>query len=214
MKKATLLGATGLVGHELLRMLLEDDRYEVVHVLARRSTGVAHERLREHVGDLSSMHEQLEAFRVDELFCALGTTIKVAGSQEAFRAIDYGHVMRAAKLGREHGVTHFLLVSSLGAHASSRFFYNRVKGEVERDVGALGYPQLTIAQPSLLLGSRREKRFGEEVARRFGWLTPATYKPIEAAAVARALVRSANETFSGVRVLSSQQMRAWHARKT
>ncbi|HYI12551.1 MAG TPA: oxidoreductase [Thermoanaerobaculia bacterium] len=213
-RRALLLGATGLVGSELLRLLLDDPGFGPIRVLARRSTGVAHPKLEEHLLDLDRMNEHPELFAVDTIFCALGTTIKIAGSQDAFRRVDHDYPIAAAKLGLAQGARHYLLVSSLGANANSRIFYNRVKGEVERDLSALPYPSITIARPSLLLGPRTEFRLGERVAARFGWLMPPGLRPIEARDVARALVAAAmvaggRQQASGVHILESRAMRTW-----
>ena len=133
-RTALLLGATGLVGRELLGLLLEDERYGRVTVVGRRATGNTHPKLSERVFDLSEMQRYPDAFAADAIFCALGTTIKTAGSRERFRAVDYDYPLMAARLGKEQGATHYLLVTALGANARSRIFYNRVKGEVEREM--------------------------------------------------------------------------------
>jgi uncharacterized protein YbjT (DUF2867 family) len=202
-----ILGATGLVGRELLQQLLADDRASRVVVIARRPTGVHHAKLEEHVFDLGEMDRHAERFAVDTIFCALGTTIKQAGSQEKFRYVDRDLPLQAARLGLAAGARHYLLVSSLGANARSRIFYNRVKGELEEDLRSLGYPQLTIARPSMLLGHRDELRLAERMLAPLGSLMPPTYKPIEARDVARALiVLSAGET-PGTRVVESRELR-------
>lgn len=198
-----LLGATGLVGRELLELLLRDDSIESVRVIARRSTGVKHAKLDERIFELDAMEQHRELFAVDAIFCALGTTIKIAGSQERFRVVDHDYPLLAARLGKEEGARHYLLVSSIGADVKSRAFYTRVKGEVERDVLALDYPRTTIARPSLLLGERNEFRFGERLFSRLSWLMPRAYKPVQARDVARALVRAAQEQTTKVEILSS-----------
>jgi uncharacterized protein YbjT (DUF2867 family) len=207
MPKALLLGATGLVGRELLALLLEDDRYASVAVVARRSTGTTHPKLVEHIFDLDEMESHPEAFVADDVFCALGTTIKVAGSQERFRAVDFEMPLRAARLARECGASHYLLVSSLGADPHSRIFYTRVKGELEQELVKLGFPSLTIARPASLLGDRTEHRPGEAVVLRLSWLFPTAYKPIQGRTVARALVAAAHDPAPEVRILQSREMR-------
>lgn len=207
LKKVLLLGATGLVGRELLAVLLGDDAIEQVRVVARRSTGVASPKLQEHRIDLEEMAEQPELFAVDAIFCALGTTIKVAGSEEKFRRVDHDYPLVAAQLGRTQNAQHYLLISALGADAESRIFYNRVKGETERDILQLHYPRTTIARPSLLLGERQEFRLGERIFARLGFLVPAAYKPIAARDVAKALVDAAKHQSSPVEILTSRMMR-------
>jgi uncharacterized protein YbjT (DUF2867 family) len=204
---ALLLGATGLVGRELLSLLLDDDGVRRVVVITRRPTGVRHAKLDEQVFDLDRMDAHADVFQVDRIFCALGTTIKQAGSQERFRVVDHDYPLAAARLGKAHGASHYLLVSALGANADSRIFYNRVKGEVERDVIALGYRSTTIARPSLLLGDRGEVRLGERIGAKLAWLTPSKYKPIEAKDVAMAMVRLAREEAPGAKVVESAELR-------
>jgi uncharacterized protein YbjT (DUF2867 family) len=207
-----ILGATGLVGRELLQQLLADDRASRVVVIARRPTGVHHAKLEEHVFDLGEMDLHAERFAVDTIFCALGTTIKQAGSQEKFRYVDRDLPLQAARLGLAAGARHYLLVSSLGANARSRIFYNRVKGELEEELRSLGYPQLTIARPSMLLGHRDELRLAERMLAPLGSLMPPTYKPIEARDVARALIAlSAGET-AGTRIVESREL--WRIART
>jgi uncharacterized protein YbjT (DUF2867 family) len=207
MRSTLLLGATGLVGREILSLLFDDSDVSRVAVIVRRSTGAKHAKLDEHVFDLSEMEAHADLFKVDQIVCALGTTIKQAGTQEQFRVVDYDYPLTAARLGKANGARHYLLVSALGANAHSRVFYNRVKGDVERDVIAAGYRSTTIARPSLLLGDRAEVRLGERIAARLAWLTPSKYKPIEARDVAKALVRLASEDAPGVRVVESRELR-------
>lgn len=207
-RRVLILGATGLVGRELLDLLLRDDTVDRVSVITRRPTGKSHHRLDEHVFDLTEMEKHRSLFAVDQLFSALGSTIRQAGSQEEFRRIDYELPLTAARLAREHGAEHFLLVSALGANDKSRVFYNRVKGEIERDIIALDYPAVTIARPSLLLGDRTERRRGEDLAKPLGWLMPRRFKPIQASTVARALIEAAaRPNARGTRILESREMR-------
>lgn len=204
-----LAGATGLVGRELLRMLLEDDGVSRVTALVRRplQDATPHPRLLEVMVDFEALDQHAGAFAVDQVVCALGTTIKRAGSQAAFRRVDYDYPMRIATMGRAAGARHFLLVSALGADAASRVFYSRVKGELERDVVALGYPGVTIARPSLLEGDRAEFRLGEVIGSKLSFLVPGRWKPVHARQVARALVLAARDDRPGVRVLENTELR-------
>lgn len=209
-----LLGATGLVGGEALTLVLDDPAFDRVVVLGRRPVELPAGRerpakLHEVVVPLERMAERADAFAVDQVLCALGTTIRAAGSQEAFRRVDHDYPLEAARLALAGGATHYLVVSAMGANAASRIFYNRVKGEVERDLRALPFRALTIARPSLLLGARAEFRLGEEVAKKLGWMIPGKYRPIEARDVAAALVRAAREDLAGARVLASPELRAF-----
>ena len=206
-----LVGATGLVGAECLRLLLVDPAFARIVVLARRPLdGVdASPKLVAHVVDFDHLEAYADLFTADQLICCLGTTIGKAGSKERFRAVDYGFPMALAKLGAERGVRHFLLVSALGANARSRVFYNKVKGELEDALSALPFRSLSIVRPSLLLGERREFRFGEKVAQRLAFLMPGRYAAIAAPDVAAALVRLAKEDAPGRHIVESAEMKAW-----
>ena len=212
-RRALLAGATGLVGRALLALLLDSPRYRRVQVLLRREAPelAAHRKLTVAVVDFAALPSVPPA---DDVFIALGTTIKAAGSQQAFRRVDFDAVVGTARAGRAAGAKRLLVVSALGADAASSVFYNRVKGEMEQAVGALGYDSVVIARPSLLLGDRaalgQRKRAGEEWAQRLlrpvlGWV-PARVRPIRAQDVASSMLRAALETRPGVRILVSSQM--------
>jgi uncharacterized protein YbjT (DUF2867 family) len=202
-----LLGATGLVGRNCLELLADDRAFERIVVVARRRFGEATApRVEGHLIDFDQIEAHADIFAVDQVICALGTTIKTAGSKERFRAVDYDIPTTAARMALKKGARHFLLVSSIGAAASSRFFYLRVKGELEDALRTLGFRSVTIVRPSVLLGDRGEVRFGEEVAKRFGSLIPGRFKPVQARAVAQALVRSAKEDVPGLRILESNEI--------
>jgi uncharacterized protein YbjT (DUF2867 family) len=202
-----LLGATGLVGRECLRQLDADPTVAGIVVLARRPIDAGSSKAKVVVVEFDRLGDQPQLFAVDQIICALGTTIKQAGSQQAFRRVDFEYPRLAAVLGHEQGAHHFLLVSALGAAAGSRIFYNRVKGELEDALRTMPYRSVTIVRPSLLLGERSKPRFGEELAKRFGWLAPGKYKPVQAADVARALVQSAREDQPGLRIIESDEIR-------
>lgn len=205
-----LAGATGLVGGECLRLLLAEPEVALVRVLSRRRPDQvpADPRLELELVDFARLAERSGLFDVDSIVCALGTTIRKAGSRAAFRAVDYELPLALARLGRERGARHFVLVSSLGANPRSRFFYSRVKGDLEDAVASLGYPALTILRPSLLLGERTEFRLGEAIAKRLAWLVPGPAAPIHARDVAAAAVRQVLSPPRGRLVLSSSEMRA------
>lgn len=212
-KSVVLVGATGLVGAECLKLLLADPAFARVRVLARRPPdGVPPApRLAWHVVDLEHPEPCADLLAADVLICALGTTIGQAGSRQRFRAVDHGIPLALAKLGVERGLKDLLLVSALGANPRSRVFYNRVKGELEEALAALPLRSLTIVRPSLLLGERRERRLGERLAQRLAFLIPGRYAAIPARDVAAALVRLAREDAVGKRVVESREMRAWAA---
>jgi len=211
MPSVLLLGATGLVGSACLRQLLDDPAIVRVVTLTRRPLpdGVRSPKLEARVGDLERLDTMVDSFVASRVICALGTTIRVAGSQARFRVVDYDIPLAAARLARQSGTRHFLLVSSLGADPKSRVFYSRVKGELEQALTGVGFPSVSIVRPSLLLGPRKESRIGEEIAKFFSWVPLGPYAAIHADDVAAALVRLAKEERPGVRIVTSSQMRAW-----
>lgn len=184
-----VLGSTGLVGGELLSLLLEKE--QKVRTLGRRQTGIKSRKLDEII--LESLGQmKADHFKgVDTVYCCLGTTIKTAKTKDAFKMVDYEYPFRAAKLAKEAGVKKFICISAKGSSIDSSFFYSQVKGELERDLKALELEQLFIVRPSLLLGERSEFRLGEAVGQLFSKSvlpllksTLGTYSPIEAKAVA------------------------------
>ena len=205
-RTALVLGATGLVGAELVRQLAAHPTWTHVSAVVRRVP----DRMPDTVTPIMTDFEHLDRIGVrlaaDHVFCALGTTIRAAGSREAFRRVDHDYVLTAARLAREVGARHFLLVSSLGADARSRVFYSRVKGEVEEALQTLGYPSVTIVRPSLLLGDRTEFRLGEALMKPLGPLMPRRFKPVHARAVAATLIRAAETDAVGVRVIESVEI--------
>ena len=200
-----LAGATGLTGEHLLDRLLSEPT--ISRVLApSRSPLAEHAHLDNPVSQLRDLLPQLDG-RIDAAFCCLGTTIRQAGSQEAFRAVDQELVLAFARRARELGTRHLLVISALGADPRSSVFYNRVKGELEQALQTLGFEQLTIARPSLLLGNRHQPRPGEGLAAPLMRLIPGNYRAIEACTLARALWRLALEEGRGVRIVESAELR-------
>lgn len=209
-RTALVAGASGLVGGLLLDALLESPLYREVCSLGRRSLPKQHPKLTQRTVDFARLEgEALPAS--DDAFCCLGTTLKKAGSQEAFRAVDHDAVLAFARAARKAGARRFLVVTALGADPRSRVFYNRVKGEVEEHLEGVGFEALVILRPSLLLGEREERRPGEHaaivVSRALGpLLRPFGGRPIEARAVARAMIALAHGASSGVRVVPSGEL--------
>lgn len=209
-RTALVAGATGLVGREILQGLLADDTVAAVHALARRPLEVLHPKLTTHVVSFSSLPSLPP---VDEVYLALGTTIRVAGSQPAFRAVDFDANLAVAVAAQVAGARRLGLVSAMGADSQSRIFYNRVKGELEEALDSLGYEGVVIARPSMLHGDRdalgQPLRKGEKLALQVSrWLRPLIpddYRSIAAADVARALLRTVPVAY-GAQVLPSGQM--------
>jgi len=210
-RSAIVAGATGLVGRALVEALLADSAVGAVHVLVRAELPDWRKRngLTQHVVDYRAGLPALPA--LDDSYCCLGTTIKVAGSQQAFRAVDFDAALSFARAARTAGATRLGLVSALGADPKSSVFYNRVKGETEQALAALGFDSVVIARPSLLLGdraalgqpTRRGERIAAALTARVGWLMPRAVQPIEAVVVARALMRSVQRGEPGLFGLSS-----------
>lgn len=191
-KTALIIGATGLVGNHLLNELLKDDFYSKVVILTRRSTQIQNEKLTEHLVDFNHQESYKDFVKADVLFSCMGTTIKKAGSKDAQWKIDYTYQFEVAEVARKNGVESMYLVSSSGANAKSKFFYTRMKGELEEAIRALNFPNYTIFQPSLLLGERAEVRVGEKFGDKLAKVLikiPGLkkYKPIQGLEVAQAM---------------------------
>jgi uncharacterized protein YbjT (DUF2867 family) len=200
--RAVLIGATGLVGSALLRLLLDDDRVASVAVLGRRATGAAHPKLAEHLVDFDAPAAWAERVAGDVLFSALGTTLRAAGSAAAQYRVDHDYQLRAAEAARRNGVPAYVLVSASGSSPRALVFYSRMKGELERDVEALRFERTRILRPGLLDGERKEKRPGEgwalRVARPLAPLLPASARPIRVEVVARAALAAAFDPAPGL----------------
>lgn len=213
LRSLVLAGASGLVGHAALTLALQDPALQTLHALVRRRPpwAEADARLHWQPVDFTALPSLPAA---DAALCALGTTIKVAGSQAAFRAVDHDAVLAFARAALAAGVQRLAVVSALGADAASGVFYNRVKGETEDALRALGLQRLVIARPSLLVGDRaalgQPQRAGERIglalSRPFSPLVPARWRPIDARVVARALLRALAEGGAGVQVLESDRL--------
>jgi uncharacterized protein YbjT (DUF2867 family) len=211
--KALIAGATGLVGSHLLRLLLNDPDYEEIWAITRRPLITQHKKIREILSDFNDLDDSLLELKADHIYCALGTTMKKAGSKEAFRKVDFTYPLDIAKIMRSKGATKFLLVSAIGANRNSIIFYNRIKGEVEEAIGQLDYPSLFIFRPSLLFGDRKEKRTGEEAAKKIyryiDWIFIGPfrkYKGIEAENVAMTMLKMAKTVQRGTVILESDQI--------
>ena len=208
MKKTALLaGATGLVGSALLPLLLASERYAKVIVVGRRAVAVQHPKLMQVVTDLGQLEAERLRLIADDVYCCLGTTMRQAGSKEAFFEVDFLYVVKLAAITAANFAAQFLVVSALGADPESRFYYNQVKGEMETTVRQTPFRAIHIFRPSLLLGVRAAPRLGERIG---GWLLAAVrpllrgrwqkYRPIAAPTVAQAMLRAAEDDGGGVRV--------------
>lgn len=218
--RVLIAGATGLVGQQCLRLLLQDDVVGQVRTLVRRPMSPAElagppgataemlAKIQVCVTDFNRLDDHLEWFDVDWVFCTLGTTIRQAGSQAAFRRVDLDYPLQIARLARTERARHFLLVSAVGANAGSSVFYNRIKGELEDAVRALNFESLTVARPSLLAGDRTEFRLGEALGLKLAWLMPGPWKPVHVSQVAHGLWASARQPPKGLRILHNTDLRS------
>ncbi len=214
-KTALVAGATGLVGSELLHVLLNNPYYLTVITLTRRPLNLSHPRLLQIVTDFDKLNEFEMLIGATDVYCCLGTTMKKAGSKAAFKLVDYEYPLQLAQLAHKNQCQHYLLVSSMGASAKSVLFYNQVKGQVEDGLQQIPFQRLSIFQPSLLLGKREEHRPTEAFAQRTskalrfalqGGLKK--YRPIQANTVAQAMFQVAQQPQTGINTYTSNQIEA------
>ncbi|HEY2722516.1 MAG TPA: NAD(P)H-binding protein [Chitinophagaceae bacterium] len=212
-KIATLAGATGLIGGELLNLLLNDTYYTSVRVLVRRPFAMEHPKLEKKIIDFSDADSLLVALDESEaVFVTIGTTQKkVKGDKEAYRKIDYDIVVNLAKYSKIVGCRKFILVSAVGASSASNNFYLKLKGEVEDAVKEIGIDSTHIMRPSILLGKRNESRslekISQSVMKTFSFLLPSRYRPIEASDVAKAMLIAAKKNKKGAFFYEHSEMR-------
>ena len=214
MKRAAIIGATGLVGQRLLKLLLDSDRYDEVHYIGRRRADIDSPKLVQHVMPLENINTLKLSSRIDDAFCALGTTIDVAKSADNFARIDRDLVVSFAAWAIVNGASAMAVNSSVGANAKSLNLYLKTKGEMEVGVQRAGFNSLTIVRPSLLVPTgRKESRFGEELSygllKLFGWLMigkARRYKPVKPLAVAKAMVTGVTIRKPGVTIIESDKI--------
>lgn len=215
MKKTALIaGATGLVGQQLLELLKDQTLYSKIKVLTRHQIDQGDPRVEQVVlADFDQLDQVKNHLQADDIYCCLGTTMNKAGSKQNFYQVDYVYPVKLAQLGQDNNAAKFLLVSAMGADKSSLFYYNRVKGEVEEAIKATSYQSVHIFRPSLLLGDRKEKRTGEDYAKKimtslsFAFKGPLKkYAPIQAKTVAYAMFDSARKNSKGIKIYESDQM--------
>jgi uncharacterized protein YbjT (DUF2867 family) len=208
--KVMLVGATGLVGSHVLRQLLEDPRCDAVVAPTRRPVGITDAALVNPVVDFEQLPAEAEWWAVDAVICALGTTIKQAGSQAAFARVDHDAPLAVARLARAQGAHAFALNSAMGADPGARIFYNQVKGRLEQDLRALGFPSLTLVRPGLIGGERAERRTGEHLASLvlgvLGPVLPRAWRINPAGIIAAALVEAALVPTPGVTIVGSAEL--------
>lgn len=198
MKTALILGASGLVGSELLKILLTDERYGKVRTLGRKKLAESNPKLAQFTGDLFQIENERVAFEgVDDLFIAIGTTRAKTPDKSTYEAIDYGIPTAAAQVAKAAGIKNVAVVSSMGANAKSSIFYSSLKGRMEEALQSANFDNLVILRPSLLLGKRNEKRAFEKVSMilmtALDVIIPAPYKAVPAVVIAKAMIHLANQ---------------------
>lgn len=212
-KIALIAGSTGLIGRQLLSLLLEDAKYSQVISVSRRSTGISSSKLVEVITSFDNLNEVAAQLKADDIFICLGSTLKKAGSKELFKRYDYTYPLELAKICFNNDAKQLSLVSAMGADSDSTFFYSRVKGDLETAVINLGYETTNILRPSLLIGEREDERTMESIAQQFykslGWVFvgPAKkYKAIDGDTVASAMLNITNSNLTGVTIFDSNEI--------
>lgn len=207
MKKVLLAGASGLVGAAVLAQAMRHPDVEVVVAPTRRRLP-AHPKVLNPLVDFDHLPEAAAWWRADAVICTLGTTIREAGSQAAFRKVDHDYPLAVASLAHRHGARACALTSATGADPASRLFYTRTKGEVERDLALLGFDSLTLVRPGLLGGDRAQRRplehAGLKVLKLLEPVLPVRYRVVPATEVARVLLEAALSARPGLHVVESE----------
>ena len=203
MRTAIVIGATGLVGSELTRLLLKDSRFELVKVFVRHTTGISHRKLKEYVVDFDQPDQWKKEVTGNVLYSAMGTTLKAAGGKDAQYKVDYTYQYQMARIAAANGVRSYVLVSSAGSAADSKIFYSRIKGELERDVKKLPFECIHIIRPGMLSGPRKEVRTGEKLGIAVMGLVSRIpglrqLKPITDNEVARAMINATFRQCEGI----------------
>ncbi|WP_224999351.1 oxidoreductase [Cesiribacter sp. SM1] len=214
-RTALIAGATGLVGWQLLNLLLSDPYYDRVYVLTRRKLTLEHPKLEQLVIDFDTLADRNLIPEVQDVYCCLGTTMKKAGSKEAFRKVDFTYPYELAKLAANNGAHQFLLVTAMGANKSSLFFYNRVKGDVEEAICKISqYRTIHVFRPSLLLGRRQDDRKGEAFAQKITRIIRPLmvgpfrkYRPIQGHVVAEGMLAAAKSDQRGIMIHASEEIK-------
>jgi uncharacterized protein YbjT (DUF2867 family) len=194
-------------------LLLQSNVYDRVVALSRKPLATSHPKLTNLVLSFDELENHSAQLKGDDVYCCLGTTMKQAGSKEAFKKVDFQYPVDLARITKEHGAQQFLLVTALGANAHSSIFYNRVKGEVQEAIARIGFRACHIFQPSMLVGPRAEERAGEKIAQSVmqyaGFLIPKKYKAIESVKVARAMIAMAGQGRTGTFTYESAELQSF-----
>jgi uncharacterized protein YbjT (DUF2867 family) len=212
-KTALVIGSTGLIGSQLVDLLLASEHYEKVLIFVKRDSEKSHLKLEQHIINFDAPETYQHLVKGDDLFCTIGTTIKKAGSQSAFRKVDYEYPIAFSKIAKTNNIKQFLIVSSLGANKDSNNFYLTTKGEMEAELAKANFETTVIVRPSLLLGQRSEFRLGEKISaffsKGFSFLLFAKlkkYRPIESSTVAIAMYLLAQSNVKGYTIYESDEL--------
>ncbi len=212
-KTALILGASGLTGQHLLELLLNDPLYAQITIYVRKPAHISHPKLVQQIIDFEKLNTAVD---VTDIFCCLGTTIKNAGSQDAFRQVDLIYPQKIAALQLAAGSQRFLVISAVGADVNSSIFYSRTKGQLEAALTALGYPCLCIFRPSFIMGDRAERRVGETIGIFIAKLISPIlvgpfkkYKPVAALALAKSMQDAAHHSLNGTHIIPSDKIKSF-----
>ena len=207
-KTAIILGASGATGSEVLKLLLEDSRYDKIKLFSRSSINNAHPKIEEYIINLFELEKHSESFITDEVYCCIGTTKAKTPDTDTYYKIDYGIPVTAAKLAKENNIPVFAVISAIGADSNSSIFYNRTKGEMQEAVLEYKIPKTYILQPSLILAERKDKRFVEKLAAAlmnvFNPLLPAKYRSIKAGTIAKVMIWLCNNGYEKTIIRSDE----------
>jgi uncharacterized protein YbjT (DUF2867 family) len=213
MKTALIIGSTGLIGSQLLELLLESEKYSIVITFVKRDSGIQHPKLKQHIIDFDKPESYQNYVVGDDFFCTIGTTINKAGSQDAFRKVDFEYPKQFANLALKNDIKQFLIISSLGADATSSNFYLKTKGEIQDLLKDCNFESVSVLQPSLLLGKRKEFRLGEKIGSFFMKLFSILlignlkkYRAIQSEAVAKAMFIIAQKNYKGFHIIESDSI--------
>lgn len=212
-KTALILGASGLTGHHLLELLLDDPLYTRITIYVRKPVHISHPKLVQQIVDFEQLDSAIDA---TDVFCCLGTTIKKAGSQDAFKQVDLIYPQKIAALQLAAGSQKFLVISAVGADDKSSIFYSRTKGQLEKALTLLRYPCLCIFRPSFIMGNRAERRMGEKIGIFIAKLMSPLligplkkYQPVSALALARSMQDAAYHNVNGTHLFSSDEIKTF-----
>lgn len=210
-RTALIIGASGLTGQVLVQLLLADSLYSSITIYVRKQVSISHPKLKQQIVNYEKLDSAVEA---DDVFCCLGTTIKKAGSQQAFRQVDLVYPQKVAELQKAGGSKRFLLISAVGADDQSGIFYSKTKGQVEKAIIVLQYACTCIFRPSLIMGERSERRIGESIAMFFAKIIGPVlvgplrkYQPVTALSIAKSMQDAALRFEDGIHIITSDEIK-------